>query len=567
MDPEHFDPHSLEYPDYAAPSAPHTRSGGTPSGARSNGIPVNGIPLSGIPLSGMPQLQRLCEGEVVAQKYFVDRLLGRDGLASVAIVRHVELGRRYLLKMVPPEHCVFPDVVARFLRGARAAQALHSEHTARMVDAGRLDSGAPYAISEFLSGAPLREVLSMRGALSVTDAVDYILQICESLAEAHLNRLVHKNLSLSRIYLTQQPDGTPCIKVSDFGIADALRTDPLAPQSVRDSIGASLETNLFDDTLQCAAPEQVRGKDVDGRTDIWALGCMLHELLTGASLYQADSAPSLLAMIAADPPTPVRALRSDVPTGLETVVLRCLEKDLAARYPTLGEFAAALQPFALPDARSSANRVIRTLGRTSRQSLAQLAMVHVGPAPTPPPTSPSMGGTPSTRPQPPPLPVLPPPPPRVERREPALPSALLAGLGVAAGVVIALVAVKFASAPDPAAAAGHSRAEELSLQRDLVREIAALRAARENPAPVAADAAEAAAEARRPNTTRVERPRKPKAKAEAREPQLAKEQPAKEQSTKEQSAKESQAAVEQTRAELRPVAAEARGSDLFQGIR
>jgi len=442
MEPEHFDPPSLEYPEYGVPSATQTRATGTASGTR-----LNGSPLSSIPLNSIPQLQRLCEGEVVAQKYFVDRLLGRDGLASIAIVRHVELGRRYLLKLVPPEHCVFPDVVARFLRGARAAQALHSEHTARMVDAGRLDSGAPYAISEFLSGAPLREVLSMRGALSVTDAVDYILQICESLAEAHLNRLVHKNLSLSRIYLAQQPDGAPCIKVSDFGIADALRTDPLAPQSVRDSINASLETNLFDDTLQCAAPEQVRGKDVDARTDIWALGCMLHELLTGSPLYQADSAPSLLAMIAADPPTPVRALRSDVPTGLETVVLRCLEKDASARYPTLGEFAAALQPFALPDAKSSANRVIRTLGRTSRQSLAQLAMVHVGPAPTPPPTHPA-----STRPQPPPLPVLPPPPPRVERRPAAAPSALLAGLGVAAGVVIALVAVKLANAPDSAGA-------------------------------------------------------------------------------------------------------------------
>lgn len=539
MEPEHFDPPSLEYPDYGAPAAAsHARSTGSPSQAR---------------LHGIPQLQRLREGEVVAQKYFVDRLLGRDGLASVAIVRHVELGRRYLLKLVPPEHCVFPDVVARFLRGARAAQALHSEHTARMVDAGRLDSGAPYAISEFLSGAPLREVLSMRGALTVTDAVDYILQICESLAEAHLNHLAHKNLSLSRIYLTQQPDGTPCIKVSDYGIVDALRTDPLAPQSVRESIRASLETSLFDDTLQCAAPEQVRGKDVDGRTDIWALGCMLHELLTGAPLYQAESAPSLLAMIAADPPTPVRALRSDVPTGLEMVVLRCLEKDRSARYPTLGEFAAALQPFALPDARSSANRVIRTLGRTSRQSLAQLAMVHVGPAPTPPPT-PAMAATPSSRPQPPPLPVLPPPPPRVEPRARAVPSALLAGVGIAAGVVIALVAMKVASTPDSDAAASHSRAEELSLQRDLVREIAALRAARSEPtAPVAPEkAAETEPVATRPAKARTQKPRNPKSKSETSE---------------QQSAKESQSAAEQTRAELRPVAAEAAGSDLFSGIR
>src|SRR5688572_26297079 len=92
MDPEHFDPPSLEYPEYGARSVPMPKADTSPahSGTRFNGIPA---------------LQRLCEGEVVAQKYFVDRLLGRDGLATVAIVRHVELGRRYLLKLVPPEHC------------------------------------------------------------------------------------------------------------------------------------------------------------------------------------------------------------------------------------------------------------------------------------------------------------------------------------------------------------------------------------------------------------------------------------------------------------------------------
>ncbi|HEU5074075.1 MAG TPA: protein kinase, partial [Polyangiaceae bacterium] len=528
MDPEHFELPSIEYPEYGTRSAQRGEPSAPHSGARSSRIPA---------------LQRLCEGEVVAQKYFVDRLLGRDGLAMVASVRHVELGRRYLLKMVPPDHCAFPDVVARFLRGARAAQALHSEHTARMIDAGRLDSGAPYAISEFIAGAPLCEVLGVRGALSVTEAVDYVLQTCEALAEAHLNRLVHKNLCLSRIHLTQQPDGTPCIKVSDFGIADALRTDPLAPHSVRDSLGTSPETSRFDDTLQYAAPEQVRGKDVDARTDIWAVGCMLHELLTGSPLYQADSASSLLAMIAADPPTPVRALRSDVPTGLEAVVLRCLEKDPSARYPTLGEFAAALQAFALPDARASANRIIRTLGRTSRQSLAHLAMVHVGPAPTPPPLPhpPS-----STRPHPPPLPVLPPPPPRIDTREPRLHGALLAGLGLTAGVVLALLAVKFSSAPhqsspNQSSTDGNASETELSLQRELVREIAALRAARSEPASAVTEQPSALPADGSKAKARAERPRKSKEKAA---------------SVERESPRSTQAAdAQQTRADLRPASA------------
>ena len=418
-----------------------------------------------------PELPQLCEGEVVAQKYYVDRVVGRDGLAIVAHVRHVELGRPYVFKYLPPEHCVYPEVVARFLRGARAAQGLTSEHTARMVDAGRLESGAPYAVSEFMSGAPLREVLGVRGALSVTDAVDYVLQALESIAEAHASRLFHKNLSLSKLFLLQRPDGSPFIKVSDYGVADAVRTDPLAIESVRDSLGLSYQTGPYSDSLAAAAPEQVRNsRDIDGRVDIWALGCILHELLSGVPLYQADSAPGLLAMIVADPPMPLRALRSDVPVGLESLVLHCLEKDPSSRYPSLSELAAALKPFALPEARQAADRVIRTLGRNYRQPSLHGAMVHIGPASTP--------ARPATVP-PAALPQLPPPPARIEHA-PArlLPLALGLG-GLAIGALIALLAVKLATPVALPAAPPETDAAQLSLQREIVREIAALRAARE----------------------------------------------------------------------------------------
>lgn len=551
MDTEHFDPERPDYPEYAdqlAAAASHAGS------ARRMTFPGGHSAKSS---SGVPQLQQLCEGEVVAQKYFVDRLLGRDGLATVAVVRHVELGRRYLLKMVPPEHCAFPEVVARFLRGARAAQALHSEHTARMVDAGRLESGAPYAVSEFLSGAPLGEVLRTRGALSVTDAVDYVLQASESLAEAHLHRLVHKNLSLSKLFLTQQPDGAPLIKVSDYGIANAVRTDPLAADRVGDSYVSSFETELFNDTLNYAAPEQIRSKDVDGRTDIWALGCILHELLTGSAVYRADSASSLLAMIAADPPTPVRALRSDIPTSLEAVVLRCLEKDRSARYPTLGELAAALKPYALPDARGAADRVVRTLSRSAHHAGSPLAMVHVGPAP---------GQAPSAqRSLPPPLPVLPPPPPRIEPRDRRLFAAVLGGLGVATGVVSALLAVKFSMpAPEATSQSSAGADAELTLQRELVSEIRALRAARQEPTPTESNEA-------RPKPMPAAAPLRPTTGDDRASASYA---PAKkERAARARSGQANKAAgnarepqPSETTADLK-VAADAPGGDLFQGTR
>lgn len=409
----------------------------------------------------------LCGGEVVAQKYFVDRVVGRKGLSIVALVHHVELGKNYVLNCLSPEHCVYPEVIARFLQGARAAQALESEHTVRIVDAGRLDSGVPYAVSEALSGILLRDALKVRGAFSVTEAVDYVLQACESIAEAHAHRMAHKNLSLSKLILTHRSDSSPFIKVSGFGIDDAVRTDPLVAETPRGSPGLNHKNAPFDESLATTAPEQLRGlHDIDDRADIWALGCILHETLSGAPVYNADSASALLAMIVADPPVSLRALRSDVPEGLESLVLHCLRKDPGARYPTLGELAAALKPFALPDARNTADRVIRTLGRRHQHS-SQRAMVRVGPAASPAP--------PST---PPPLPRRLPPPARVQPR----PSkALSLGLGVGGlvvGTLITLLATRVtAPAQLPSAIAGDT--ERMSLQREIVREIAALRAAGE----------------------------------------------------------------------------------------
>lgn len=408
-----------------------------------------------------------CAGDVVAQKYFVNRVVGREGLSIVARVRHVELGKTYLIHCLAPEHCVYAGAIARFLRGARAAQVLESEHTVRIVDAGRLESGVPYAVSEFLPGTSLRATLKVRGAFSVTEAVDYVLQACESIAEAHANRLAHKNLSLSKLILSQRSDGSPCIKVAGFGIAHAVRAEPLITESVRDSLEFDFATASFNDSLATLAPEQLRSsRDIDGRVDIWALGCILHEALSGAPVYDADTAPALLAMIVADPPDSLRALRSDVPEGLENVVLHCLRKDPGDRYPTLGELAVALKPFALPDARAAADRVIRTLGRTHRRS-AQGAVVRIGPAAPPTPTTP-----------PPSFPRLPPPPTRVELASSKALSIGLGACGVALGVLVTLLATKVtAPAQPPSVNAGDT--ERLSLQREIVREIAALRVARE----------------------------------------------------------------------------------------
>jgi serine/threonine-protein kinase len=323
-------------------------------------------------------------GDVIAGKYQVERVLGRVGVGIVAQVRHAELGQRFRLKYLPLEVCDAPDAVSRFLRGARRAMRLQSEHTARTVDAGRLASGAPYVVTEANAGSDLREVMRVRGILTVNEAVDFVLQASESLAEAHAQGLIHKNLNLTTLFVTWRPDGSHAIKVQDFGVAESLRADPLRTSD----LSGEPVTMMFDsnpqEALGCLSPEQIRSNpEIDGGADVWALGCILHQLLSGFPVFTATTVPGLLASIAADPATPITAVRSDVPAALESVILRCLEKNRGSRFLSLADLANALRRFASPDAQASVDRITRTLGRGSQAPLGmnrKTALVHVGPA-------------------------------------------------------------------------------------------------------------------------------------------------------------------------------------------
>jgi serine/threonine-protein kinase len=354
---------------------------------------------SNAPVGGLHDLNPFRPGDVLAGRYVVERIAGRMGLGLVVHVRHVDLGQRLVLKCLPPEACRYPDSVARFLRGARAAMRLQSEHTARTIDAGRLASGAPYVVSEALSGCDLREVLRVRGAVTITEAVDFILQAAEALAEAHSYGLIHRNINLFTLFSTRRPDGSALIKVLDFGVAEALRADPMRSNELAIDATTVFGSNPVVEALACSSPEQLRSlSELDARTDIWALGAVLHELLAGSPVYQADTVPGLLAMIAADPPMPITSLRSDVPAGLEAVILRCLIKDREARFATVADLAVALKAFASPDTQHSVDRITRTLGRNTRPPPLPSytsALVHVGPAASNAPAPPLTRAAPS----------------------------------------------------------------------------------------------------------------------------------------------------------------------------
>jgi len=281
------------------------------------------------------------EGEILARKYRVERVLGQGGMGVVVAARHVELDELVALKFLLPEALSEPEAVARFVKEARAAVRIKSEHVARVHDVGQLDSGAPYIVMEYLEGSDLGALLRKGGALPVEDVIDYVLQACEAIANAHSLGIVHRDLKPSNLMIVTRSDGSECVKVLDFGISKVASIAGRESSMSMTRTAAVLGSPLY------MSPEQMMSaRDVDGRTDIWALGTILYELLAGRPPFVADTLPALGVLIATSPATPLRALRPDVPPGVEAVAARCLEKGRDQRFANVAELAQALAPFA-----------------------------------------------------------------------------------------------------------------------------------------------------------------------------------------------------------------------------
>jgi serine/threonine-protein kinase len=293
------------------------------------------------------------EGEVLAGKYEVIRVIGAGGMGVVVEARHVQLEQRVALKFLLAEACQNEDAVGRFLREGRAAVQIKSEHVARVSDVGTLDSGSPYIVMEYLKGEDLSEVLAKRGTLTVREAVEYVLQACEAIAEAHALGIIHRDLKPANLFLTHRADGSPLIKVLDFGISK-IANDP-RQISLTASTGAV-------GSPQYMSPEQMRSaKHVDHRTDIWALGAILFELLAGRPVFEAESLIGLCTLVATKEAPRLRDCREGVPEGLEAVVSRCLRKKPEERYQDLGALAVDLMPYGGRVARTSAQRIVTVL--------------------------------------------------------------------------------------------------------------------------------------------------------------------------------------------------------------
>jgi serine/threonine-protein kinase len=320
-------------------------------------------------------------GSVLAGKYRVDRIIGQGGMGVVVEARHIQLDDRVALKFLIAEYATHPEASQRFLREAQAARKIKSEHIARVSDHGNLENGAPYMVMEFLEGRDLSKMLELTGVLPIQDAVDYVIQGCDALAEAHAIGIVHRDIKPANLFLTSRANGMPLVKVLDFGISKPMggQVDSLTRTT------ASMGSALY------MSPEQMQQtRSVDHRTDIYALGISLYELLAGKQPFYADTLPQLCAEIFTGTPTPIRSTRPEVPEGLAWVLERAYARDRAQRFQTVGEFVVALAPYA--PARSQA--AIESIAKLQGLPVPIAGAPPAGGPPAPPPPYGVQGGVP-----------------------------------------------------------------------------------------------------------------------------------------------------------------------------
>lgn len=325
-------------------------------------------PVGGAGSSG-PMAAPVQAGQVLAGKFEVERVLGHGGMGIVVAARHTQLDQRVALKFLLPVACEVPGAVARFLREGKAAARITSEHVARVMDTGVLDGGdipgAPYLVMEYLEGSDLGGLLEQRGRIRPDEAMEYVLQACEAIVEAHDLGIVHRDLKPANLFLSRRADGSPLVKVLDFGIS---KVEGGGSRSQLTSASVLMGSPRY------MSPEQMMSaRDVDARTDVWALGVILYELVTGKPVWTADTVQGLCALIATTPAPALREALPTAPAALEDAIARCLVKSREGRLASIADLALALAPIAPASARTSIERILRVAGRERELGTAAAA--------------------------------------------------------------------------------------------------------------------------------------------------------------------------------------------------
>ncbi len=298
-----------------------------------------------------PRSPPLGPGDIVEGKYRIEQLIGSGGMAWVFRATHLSLNKRVAIKFLRFDSAADnTQALARFRREGLTAASIAGDATARVLDFGTLDSGAPFLVMEYLEGCDLDRLVGESRRLSIETAVHFVVQACEGLAETHAAGIVHRDLKPSNLFLTRSSDGALRMKLLDFGVS---KFETPSSEGAMTSTGALIGSPVY------MSPEQMRSsRNVDHRSDIWSMGVILYELLAeGHSPFMAATLPEICARILDQKPVPIASVRPQIPRGLEAVLLRCLEKAPARRFQTVADLADALAPFGSPETAFLAQRI------------------------------------------------------------------------------------------------------------------------------------------------------------------------------------------------------------------
>src|ERR671929_951483 len=308
---------------------------------------------------------------VFDKRYVIERRLGSGGMADVYLAEDQELGRRVALKLLNDRHAADDQFVERFRREAQSAAGLNHPNIVSIFDRGQAE-GTYYIAMEYLDGRTLKELLVRNGPTPVPIAVDYARQILGALAFAHRNGIVHRDIKPHNIVVRR--DGR--LKVTDFGIA-------------RSGASQMTEAGSIVGTAQYLSPEQARGAPVDARSDLYSLGIVLYEMLTGKVPFTGDAPVEIAMKHLSQVPKPPSEWRDEVPHDLDAVVMRALAKDPEQRYGSAEEMDADLARVARGVAVSretedAMTQVLSGAGAASAQTMVQRPRTTVAPPPAPP---------------------------------------------------------------------------------------------------------------------------------------------------------------------------------------
>jgi serine/threonine protein kinase len=283
-----------------------------------------------MPHQGLPQ-----PGDVVAGKYIVERFLGRGGMGAVYVVNHRLTGKKLALKCLLPEHLEHADIVERFMREAQAAGRIQNRHVVDVFDVGH-DESLLYIVMEYLEGKPFSELLH-DAALTLEETLGILVRAMEGVAAAHAQGTVHRDLKPDNIFVCVGTSGRlDDPRVLDFGIS---KVDDDAGRALTRS-GVAMGTPYY------MSLEQMSGqRDLDVRVDVYAMGVILYEAISGQPPHMADSVSALAIRMLTTPAVHLGQIRPDLPSGLADVVMTALARDREHRYPTMQALIDAIRPF------------------------------------------------------------------------------------------------------------------------------------------------------------------------------------------------------------------------------